>query len=157
MFFGMKQNYRRPAAFAAILIALSISVVAMSCREKDGNISGPGPDPNGSWAIVLDTASTLYVPNDTISVRLFDPQGMLAVGKLLRLAATISQDSVSAVVTTADTLSRPWGSNPPVYYWGTGDTGGQEQPHEIILAYYIDSDTQDTLAQTSKFYHVTQR
>lgn len=140
-----------------ILLAVLLTLLTSTCRPKDDTINGPGPGPGGSWSIVLDTSSTLYVPNDTISVRLFTPEGPLATGKLLNFEATISVDSISQFATTRDTIGAPWGTQSPVYYWGTGDTGGQEPRHELIYAYYIDLQTDDTLAVTSRFYLVADR
>src|SRR5512139_2080394 len=98
MYSRMRRHYSWHAVLTAVLFAASCCLFFTACRQKDNNITGPGPGPNGSWSIVLDTASTLHVPNDTISVRLFDPQGLLAAGKLLHLEATISHDSVSSTV-----------------------------------------------------------
>jgi hypothetical protein len=138
--------------------AMAAAILLAACRSKDNNIVGPPPDGTGSWTISLDSSDTLYVPNDTIAVRLFDPTGAWASARALQLQATISVDSVSSQATTAsDTLSHPWGTLTPVYYWGSGDAGGQEQPHEIIHAYYVDPQSHDTLAETSRFYYVAPR
>ena len=158
MFSNSTRDAYRPA-FAFFLLAMAVLLLLISaCRPKDDTSVGPGPGPGGSWSIRLDTSSTLYVPNDTISVRLFTPEGAWAPGKLLHLESTVSPDSITAQTTTAaDTLSRPWGSISPVVYWGTGDAGGQELPHESVNAFYIDLQTHDTLARASAAYRVTHR
>jgi len=140
-----------------ILSAVLFTLITSACRPKDDTINGPGPGPGGSWSVVLDTSSTLYVPNDTVSVRLFSPDGSLATEKVLKFEATISVDSISQFATTRDTVGAPWGTQIPVYYWGTGDTGGQESRHELINVIYIDLQTHDTLARTSRSYLVADR
>ncbi len=145
------------AAFTAVVLSLSLSPF-VSCRDKAGP-TGPGPGPTGEWHIMLDDTSTIYVPvgggnSDPIYVRLFDPNGNISSGKLLSFTADVEPDHVTSTATSMDTLGQyPWGCNPPLIYWGAGGND-QENPHEIIHAYYVSLQTHDTLADTTATYRV---
>lgn len=145
------------AAFAAMVLTLSFLLFA-GCRDKAGP-TGPGPGPTGDWQIVLEDTSTIYVPlgggnSDPIKVRLFDPNGNIAPGKLLSFTSDVEPNRVTPSATTTDTLGQyPWGCNPALIYWGTGGDD-QENPHEIIHAYYVNLQTHDTLADTTASYRV---
>lgn len=125
------------------------------CRSKE-TVVGPSDSTSGHWHIALDTSATLFIPNDTLYVRLFDPNGVLAVGKLLNFAAEVDTNHVTSVATTWDTTVYWWGANPAVIYFGTGGND-QDNPHDVIDAYYIDLQSHDTLAHTSRAYRVLPR
>ena len=57
--------------------------------------------------------------NDTISVRVYDPEGELTGGATIQSSNVVDSISVSpSVVTTADTIASPWGTLVPLVYWG---------------------------------------
>jgi len=148
--------------FALLLFAISILTILTiaGCREKD-TPTGPNGNPDGEWQIALENTSTLFITvdgpsilGDTIDVRLFTPEGVLAVGKALRFAAEVDVTPITAFATTVDTLSLSYGCNPALYYWGNG-SDDQENPTEIIHAYYIEGS--DTLAHASRSYAIAPR
>lgn len=140
-----------------LLFAVLLLITVVSCREKD-DTTGPEPPPGGSWRIVLEDVATLYVPNDTINVRLYAPDDSVAVGKLLRFSCDVDTGRVTQFATTTNPNGQyPWGCNPALIYWGDG-SDDQEDPYETIRAYYINLQSPyDTLADTSRTYRVAPR
>lgn len=134
-----------------ILVAAILALVIASCRDKDDNIIGPGPGPSGEWRIELENTTTLYVPNDTVDVRLFDPTDVLATGRLLRFRC---EEDSGRITASASTTTSSWGCNPPLLYWGNG-SDDQENPNETIHAYYISG--AETLAHAFRSYRIQQR
>ncbi len=150
---------RHFALIAFVLIA-SILIMATGCREKD-TPTGPDSTQPGSWHITLEDTSTLYITvdgsniyGDTVDVRLYGSGGALSIGSLLRFSAEVDVTPITGFATTVDTSSMSWGCNPALYYWGDG-SDDQENPTEIIHAYYIvDS---ETLAHASRSYRIAPR
>ena len=146
------------AAFAAMVLSLTLAPL-LGCHDKAGP-TGPGPGPTGEWHILLDDTNTIYVPvgggnSDPIYVRLFDPDGNIASGKLLSFVAEVEPNHVMPSATSTDTLGQyPWGCNPALIYWGAGGND-QDNPHEVVNAYYVDVQSHDTLARTSATYRVS--
>lgn len=138
----------------ALLLSAGLLLLMSACRDKERTIVGPGPGPGNGWSIDLENTPVLYVPNDTITVRLTNPEGNPALGKLLTFRAEFD---VSQVTHNAQTTSSAWGCNPPLLYWGDG-SDDQDNPVETIYAYYIDPVTPpDTLARASRSYSVRPR
>ena len=104
-----------------------------------------------AWNISLEEVSTLYVPNDTIDVHLYDPNGELAIGLPLTFRAEFDSNQVTH---NAQTTSSSWGCNPPLLYWGDGNDD-PDNPVETIHAFYIAS--QETLAHAYRAYAVRPR
>ena len=137
-----------------LLLSVVVLFVVSACRDKDNTIVGPGPGPGNGWSLDLENTPVLYVPNDTISVHLTDPDGNPALGKTLSFRAEFDSNQVTH---NAQTTSSSWGCNPPLLYWGDG-SDDQDNPVETIYAYYIDPGTPpDTLARASRSYAVRQR
>ena len=150
-------NSNRLTGTGILITTALIALLVSSCREKDDNIVGPGPGPGGSWIVILEDVPTLFVPNDTINVRLFNPQGALSIGQTLRFAAVVDSIPITRTAQTSDTVSRFWGCNPPLLYWGDGSED-QETPSETIHAYFINPDPpHDTLAHAFRSYRVLPR
>lgn len=79
-----------------------------------------------------------HVNNDTLTVRLYDPLGMLHAGVPVYTVSLSDPGKVTfTVVSSADTVHRPWGtSGTPLMYWGVGGEGGQES-HESLSSWVI--------------------
>jgi hypothetical protein len=134
-----------------LLLSVAVLFVVSACRDKDNTIVGPGPSPGNGWSLDLENTPVLYAPpNDTINVHLTDPEGNPAIGKTLTFRAEFDSNLVTH---NAQTTSSSWGCNPPLVYWGNG-SDDQDNPVEIIYAYYIDPTTHDTLAQALRSYAV---
>jgi hypothetical protein len=135
-----------------ILLFLVVLVICVSaCRDKESTIVGPGPGPGNGWNIDLENTPVLYAPpNDTINVHLTNPEGNPSIGKTLTFRAEFDSNQVTH---NAQTTSSSWGCNPPLVYWGNG-SDDQDNPVEIIYAYYIDPISHDTLARASRTYSV---
>jgi hypothetical protein len=129
-----------------ILFALS----GTSCRKKVVATDDTTGTPIGEYSIVLIHSQALIRQgNDTITVRVHDPSGAVAVGILVHSVAATGP-VVTSSATTTDTTTRPWGCNPPLMYWGTGDADNRE----TIDSWAIQVGTLDTLAHTRQYYKV---
>ena len=106
-----------------LLIGLITMMIptSYSCREKN---TPTRPDttenPTGRWVMYLfHDGQHLDSSNDTITVRVYNPQGELAGG--LRIESSNTADSINvspAENTTADTIGSPWGTLTPIVLWG---------------------------------------
>ena len=147
--------------FSPIASMFLLSLIAfVACREKDPVVP-VGPLPTGQWYIALEDTTTIVVPqgggnSDPIDVRLIEPGGSIATGKLLYFSCDFDVNHVTSSALSTDTTGQyPWGCNPALIYWGDG-SDDQEQPIEMIHAYYVDLQTHDTLADTAVTYRIVQ-
>jgi hypothetical protein len=117
---------RMPWQRLLALCMILIFVTAISaCRDKSNNIVGPNPHPTGSWAIYLSHDGVhIGSLNDTISVRVYSPEGVLTGNVTVHSVnkASANLHVSGTVVTTADTVSFPWGTSTTMVYWGADTT-----------------------------------
>ncbi|MFZ5434025.1 MAG: hypothetical protein ACOZB3_09660 [Calditrichota bacterium] len=136
-----------------VVLFLVVSVLPLSgCRSKDNPVGPPdGPQP-GHWTLVLSAPPSMFrdlpgghVENDTITVRLYNEEGILASGVRIYSKCDVSVDSVSPQIQSrSDTAAVPWGANPALIYWGSGGVDGREVVRSWALS-IAQGDT-DTLA-----------
>ncbi len=135
----------------SVLLLVFLALYSISCREKD-TVTGPDPGPTGDWSLVLRHPQKLHSQgNDTITVRVYNPQGYLASGVNVRSRADSGINVVTASATTLiDTLQSWWGCNPAMFYWGEGLTSHTD----TIRSWAIQVGTGDTLASTVTWFEV---
>jgi hypothetical protein len=127
--------------FACAIAALWTTLVLSGCRSDPPT----KPTPN-DWRLVLMTPDTFYrdtvsghVPNDTIKVRVFNPEGNLFANAIIHSRAAISHDSITQAANSySDTTTHWWGCNPPLIYWGSGHTANRDT---IFSWAVVDADT----------------
>ena len=109
--------WQRLLVFGTILLMM---IATYSCREKTSIGPNDNPTPTGAWVIYLSHDGVhMNSSNDTISVRVYDPEGELAGGVTIRSSNVADSLNVaSPVTTTADTIVSPWGTLIPLVYWG---------------------------------------
>jgi len=130
------------AIFVLLLLAVTVLLTLGGCRKK----SNPyiPPDTNaGHWALVLHGPRVMYrdhpgghVPNnDSIYVRVYDPNGLLHGGVLVHSQCDVSRDSIALLVTTRTDTTVDWrGCDPHLTYWGSGGADGTELVKSYIIA-----------------------
>lgn len=144
--------------FLLAFAAISLIALALGCRTKS-TPTGPDDPPPGVWSLYLDAPPSMFrnapgghVENETIVLRLFNPEGRAPTGVRIFSQCDVSHDSVTLNTWTADTLSRPWGCNPPLLYWGSGGADGREVVRSWAVS-IAQGDT-DTLASASASFKV---
>ncbi len=143
-----------PGFLAFLVVALAALILATpGCRHKDSTIVGPTDTSSTQYHIELEDTSTIYVPNDTITVHMYDQGNVLQIGRPLTFRAEFDSNRVTHWATSTSTA---WGCNPPLVYSGSGG-GGQDNPVEVIHAYYVDPTSRDTLAHAFRTYMVRPR
>lgn len=123
---------RLPWQYILVYLAIALTATAItSCRDK----SSVGPDttntPVGTWRIILShDGQHLQSANDTISVRVYDTNNLLAGDVTVLSTNAVDSLHVSpTVVTITDTLARPWGTSPVMVYWGTNSAAQFDTIH----------------------------
>lgn len=113
--------------YLALALVSLLTVVSAGCNHKVAEIpNGPGP---GDWRLVLRAPAVMYrdhpggrVANDTIVVRLYDSAGNIQNAVTIRSQALKSPNMVNPQVhSVSDTIAKPWGSDIPLFYYGSGD------------------------------------
>jgi hypothetical protein len=148
-------SYFHRAGLVILLLAFFILTLTC-CRKKDYPKPSPTGPITGNWTLVLLGPMLMYrdsvsghVPNDTIIVRLYDPDGNLHGGASVFSQALASPGDVSASVTSSsDTVNHPYGTVNPLYYWGDGGTEG----HETVTSWAVNDG--DTVASTALSFKV---
>jgi hypothetical protein len=138
------------------LLLLALALASGGCRHKDFPISPDTTLPPGPWTLELRAPMVMYrdqvgghVINDTIVVRVFNAEGRLTGGAMIRSQASVSHDSVTPIATSlTDTINDWWGCDPAVIYWGSGGVDGQETVHSWVVV------SGDTVAQASASFKV---
>ncbi|MBU0509747.1 hypothetical protein KKH27_13045 [bacterium] len=141
-------------------VALILFAVCYGCREKASPTEPIPPVPPGSWTMYLMAPPSMFrnapgghVENDTIPLRLFDPNGIVRSNVMVISQCDVSRDSVTPNAwTRTDTLNRPWGCEPAIIYWGTGGPDGREVVRSWAFS-ITESDT-DTLAEAFASFKV---
>jgi hypothetical protein len=132
-------TFRQRFLPASLLLFAAMLLAALAgCNDKV--TSNPNDPPVYPWRIELRVPAVMYrnevggnVPNYTIPVRVYNTAGDLQAGVVVSCWSLISPQKVSPQVTTvADTVANPWGSDQPLYYWGTGSTNPNVS--EVITA-----------------------
>ncbi|RQV97870.1 hypothetical protein EH220_04310 [bacterium] len=116
-----RQPWQRILVFALILLT---AAMISACRDKTSIGPEPTPNPTGTWSLrLIYDGVHLESTNDTISVRVYDTNGILTGGATIQSTNVADSLQVSpTVVTTADTISSPWGTQIPLVYWGFNST-----------------------------------
>lgn len=125
----------------ALAVLLPFTFVNSGCRDKAQPTEPIPQPPTGEWTIQLRTPQAFYrnevggyVENDTIVVRVYNPEGEIANGISIRTRALVSQDSITMASTSiADTLQDWWGCEPAIIYWGSGGADGRESVESWIM------------------------
>jgi hypothetical protein len=110
----------------ALCLILVIVTAISSCRGKSDTIVGsPDTTATGAWVIYLSHDDfSRYHLNDTITVRVYNPDGMLA--NAVNIQSTSNADPLSvnpSVTTSSDTAAYPWGTHGvALVYWGADTT-----------------------------------
>jgi hypothetical protein len=141
----------RNAATRAIVFFTLLTVIAMAalesgCRHKDNPFIPPDSNA-GRWTLIVRGPRIMYrnsaggyvLNYDSITVRVYDSNGVLRDGIWVRSQCDVSRDSISLNVhSIADTAANWRGCEPYLQYWGSGGPDG----YEVIRSYIVaDSDT----------------
>jgi hypothetical protein len=116
-----RMPWQRLLALGIVLILVS---AISSCRSKNP-VEPHDHNPTGAWAIYLSHDGVhLQSTNDTITVRVYNPEGHLADTILVHSLNGVSDllHVSNSVLTTTDTASFPWGTTTPMVYWGVDTT-----------------------------------
>jgi len=109
---------------AFCLLIILVSAIS-SCRGKDSPTGPNQPPPAGAWVIYLSHDGVhIGSSNDTISVRVYNPDGVLSGNVSIH---SVNVDSANlhvagSVATITDTINFPWGTDSPLVYWGMDST-----------------------------------
>lgn len=153
----------RKSLLPVVLIAVFLVISGLplnGCRSKDNPVGPPdGPQP-GQWTLILNAPPSMFrdipgghVENDTITVRLYNEEGILTSGVRIFSKCDVSADSVSSQIQSrSDTVAVPWGANPALIYWGSGGVDGREVVRSWALS-IAQGDT-DTLASAFTSFKV---
>jgi hypothetical protein len=135
----LRASFRGLSALGPLLL-LALALTSGGCRHKNGPV-GPDTTQPTDWTMYLRAPLVMYrdhvgghVPNDTIVVRVLNPQGQWKAGVNIRSQASVSHDSVTSVASTwGDTTVHWWGCDGAIIYWGSGGVDGQETVHSWAI------------------------
>jgi hypothetical protein len=132
--------------FFTLLTIMAVAVAGSGCRHKSNPLTPPDSNA-GHWTLVVRGPRIIYrdhlgghAPNfDSITVRAYDPSGVLRGDIWVRSQCDVSRDSVTLNVHTRSDTATEWrGCEPHLVYWGSGGPDGAE----VIRSYLVnDTDT----------------
>jgi hypothetical protein len=152
--FSARGNHLLLRLLPFLLLSVIAALTGPGCRGKDNPVHPIIDTTTTPWRLVLRAPEVMYIDTsghvnyDTITVRLYDQLGHLHAGTpVLSVSLDDPGKVTAAVVSSVDTVHRPWGtSGTPLMYWGIGAEGGQER-HETVSSWVIVSG--DTVARAT--------